>query len=61
MLILELDRGRTAMIIKRGVASGFADIDTELYYIRYMDKTLMLFGDVTSFTSSIVKEFGVTP
>jgi NAD(P) transhydrogenase subunit beta len=55
MPILEVDQARTVMIIKRGMAAGFAGIDNELYY---MDKTLMLFGDAKSFVSSLVKELG---
>jgi len=53
MPILEVDNARTVMIIKRGMAAGFAGIDNELYY---MDKTLMLFGDAKSYVSSLVKE-----
>jgi NAD(P) transhydrogenase subunit beta len=53
MPILEVDTARTVMIIKRGMAAGFAGIDNELYY---MDKTLMLFGDAKSYVSSLVKE-----
>jgi NAD(P) transhydrogenase subunit beta len=51
--ILDADRARTVMVIKRSMSPGFAGIDNELYY---MDKTLMLFGDAKGFVSSIVKE-----
>ena len=41
------------MVIKRSMASGFAGIENELYYL---DRTLMLFGDAKSFVGEIVKE-----
>ncbi len=53
MPILDVDKARTVMVIKRGMAAGFAGIDNPLYY---MDKTLMLFGDAKSFVGSIVRE-----
>jgi H+-translocating NAD(P) transhydrogenase subunit beta len=53
MPILAAYKARTVMIIKRGMAAGFAGIDNELYY---MDKTLMLFGDAKGFVASLVKE-----
>jgi len=53
MPILDAYRSRTVMIIKRGMAAGFAGIDNELYYA---PNTLMLFGDAKTFVGSLVKE-----
>ena len=53
MPILDVDKARTVMVIKRGMSPGFAGIDNPLYYL---DKTLMLFGDARSFVGSIVGE-----
>jgi NAD(P) transhydrogenase subunit beta len=53
MPILEVDKARTVMVIKRGLGLGFAGIENPLYYL---DKTLMLFGDAKSFVGSIVHE-----
>ena len=53
MPILDVDKARTVMVIKRGMSPGFAGIDNPLYYL---DKTLMLFGDARSFVGSIVRE-----
>jgi NAD(P) transhydrogenase subunit beta len=52
MPILDVDKARTVMVIKRSMNPGFAGIDNELYY---QDKTLMLFGDAKGFTSQILK------
>jgi NAD(P) transhydrogenase subunit beta len=53
MPILDVDKARTVMVIKRSMGAGFAGIDNPLYYL---DKTLMLFGDAKSFVGSIVRE-----
>ncbi|HEX9222950.1 MAG TPA: NAD(P)(+) transhydrogenase (Re/Si-specific) subunit beta [Candidatus Acidoferrales bacterium] len=53
MPILDVDKARTVMVIKRSMAAGFAGIDNPLYYL---DKTLMLFGDAKSFVGAIVRE-----
>jgi NAD(P) transhydrogenase subunit beta len=53
MPIIDVDKARTVMVIKRSMASGFAGIDNELYFL---DKTLMLFGDAKKFVGDIVKE-----
>jgi NAD(P) transhydrogenase subunit beta len=53
MPILDVDKARTVMVIKRSISPGFAGIDNPLYYL---DKTLMLFGDARAFVGSIVRE-----
>jgi NAD(P) transhydrogenase subunit beta len=53
MPILDVDKSRTVMVIKRGMSPGFAGIDNPLYYL---DHTLMLFGDARSFVGDIVRE-----
>jgi NAD(P) transhydrogenase subunit beta len=53
MPILDVDKARTVMVIKRSMAAGFAGVDNPLYYL---DKTLMLFGDAKSFVGAIVRE-----
>jgi NAD(P) transhydrogenase subunit beta len=53
MPILEVEKARTVMVIKRGMSPGFAGIDNQLYYL---DKTLMLFGDAKNFVGNIVRE-----
>ncbi len=55
MPILNVDKARTVMVIKRGMSPGFAGIDNPLYYL---DRTLMLFGDAKSFVGSVVNEIG---
>jgi NAD(P) transhydrogenase subunit beta len=55
MPILDVDKARTVMVIKRGMSPGFAGIDNPLYYL---DQTLMLFGDAKSFVGAIVRELG---
>jgi H+-translocating NAD(P) transhydrogenase subunit beta len=53
MPILDVDKARTVMVIKRSMSPGFAGIDNELYYL---DKTLMLFGDAKTFVGEIVRQ-----
>jgi H+-translocating NAD(P) transhydrogenase subunit beta len=53
MPILDVDKARTVMVIKRGMSPGFAGIDNPLYYL---DRTLMLFGDAKAFVGDIVRE-----
>jgi len=51
MPILDVDKARTVMIIKRSLSPGFAGIDNDLFYD---DKTMMLFGDGKEMLTGIV-------
>jgi NAD(P) transhydrogenase subunit beta len=53
MPILNVDEARSAIVIKRSMASGFAGIDNELYY---REKTAMLFGDAKKMLTALVTE-----
>jgi H+-translocating NAD(P) transhydrogenase subunit beta len=53
MPILDVDKARTVMVIKRSMAAGFAGIENPLYHL---DRTLMLFGDAKGFVGNIVRE-----
>jgi NAD(P) transhydrogenase subunit beta len=52
MPILDVDKARTVMVIKRGMSPGFAGIDNPLYDL---PGTLMLFGDARAFVGDIVR------
>jgi NAD(P) transhydrogenase subunit beta len=51
MPILDVDRARTVMVVKRSMNPGFAGIDNELFYL---EKTMMLFGDAKKVLSEMV-------
>jgi NAD(P) transhydrogenase subunit beta len=55
MPILDVDKARTVMVIKRSMNPGFAGIDNPLYYL---PQTLMLFGDAKKFVGDLVRELG---
>ena len=57
MPIIDVDKARTVMVIKRGMSPGFAGIDNPLYYL---NQTLMLFGDAKAFVGDIVRELAGT-
>jgi NAD(P) transhydrogenase subunit beta len=52
MPIIDVDRAKTVVAIKRSMNPGFAGIDNELYYL---DRTLMAFGDAKQVLGDVVK------
>ncbi|QLF93597.1 NAD(P)(+) transhydrogenase (Re/Si-specific) subunit beta [Pseudomonas sp. ABC1] len=52
MPILEAYKARTIIVNKRSMASGYAGLDNELFY---MDKTMMVFGDAKKVLEDMVK------
>jgi NAD(P) transhydrogenase subunit beta len=53
MPIIEADKARAVMVIKRSMAAGFAGIDNPIYF---NDNTQMLFGDAKKMAEQLVKE-----
>jgi H+-translocating NAD(P) transhydrogenase subunit beta len=54
MPILDVDKARTVIFIKRSMNPGFAGVDNELFYL---DKTMLVFGDAKKVMTELVASF----
>ena len=53
MPILNVDKAKTVIVLKRSMASGFSGVQNDLFFL---EKTNMLFGDAKDSIEGMIKE-----